>query len=165
MGKEKTRELDKLKKEYEKLRKKHNLPSFNELNKDFSIERVCEIETDFLLKEVRKSMADKIFDYLRFVETLLHPINAPMFYFSILKTLNNEDKKILGETYKELVESEIDFLEVDLEYSEEQEAKAIKKSYEKWQNVKKNLLRIINTVKKNWGSKFEPSSNNKGYFG
>ena len=56
MGKEKTRELDKLKKEYEKLRKKHNLPSFNELNKDFSIERVCEIETDFLLKEVRKSM-------------------------------------------------------------------------------------------------------------
>ena len=144
MGKEKTRELDKLKKEYEKLRKKHNLPSFNELNKDFSIERVCEIETDFLLKEVRKSMADKIFDYLRFVETLLHPINAPMFYFSILKTLNNEDKKILGETYKELVESEIDFVEVDLEYSEEQEAKAIKKSYEKWQNVKKNLLRIIN---------------------
>ena len=165
MPKEKPCELSRLKKEYEKLRKKHNLPSFNELNKDFSIERVCEIETEFLLREIRKYMSDKIFNYLRFVETLLHPVNAPMFYFSILKTLNNDDKRALGEAYKELVEIEMDFVEADLEYSEEHEARAIKKSCEKWQNVKKNILRVTNATKKNMNSKFEPSSNNKGYFG
>ena len=93
MPKEKPCELSRLKKEYEKLRKKHNLPSFNELNKDFSIERVCEIETEFLLREIRKYMSDKIFNYLRFVELILNPVNSPMFIFSIMKNIGEEEKR------------------------------------------------------------------------
>jgi hypothetical protein len=52
---------------------------------------------------------------------------------------------------------------LDLKYSEEAEAEAIKKYYELWQNIKKELLEIIEVIKKNWDNKLE--DNGKGYFG
>ena len=74
-----------------------------------------------------------------------------------------EDKKRLSEIYKELMKKEINFIEIDLEFNEENEAQLIKDSYKFWQTVKKDMLKILEKIKKKWDDKSEP--NNKGYFG
>ena len=155
--------LNEVKKNYLKFQEKYNLPSFEKLNEDFQIEKIAENETEYLLKEVKKTMADKFYNYLRFTETLLNPVNAPVLIFSIIKSIDSERKKKLGEIYKKLAQNEIRIIEIDLVYSEKKEAEFIKESYELWQEVKEELLDVIQNVKSNWNKKSEGKS--KGYFG
>lgn len=155
--------LNDLKKEYEKIQKEHGLPGFDELNKDFCIEKISDFETDFLLREVRKIMADRFSNYLRFIEAILNPVNVPMFIFSIVKSLSIEEKNKLTEVYKKLAEIEVELIGVDIEYVEKKEAEFIKQSFLVWQKIKKDILEIVRVIKKNWGNKLE--TNNKGYFG
>ena len=152
-----------LKKDYKKFQEKYKLPSFNELNEDFHIEKVSENETDFLLREIRKFMSERIFNYLRTVETLINPANAPMFVFSVVKTLNQEDKNKLTEIYKELARNEIKLFAIDAEYSEKKEADFIKESFNSWQKIKKDLVKILMSIEKNIDLKSD--SNHRKYFG
>ncbi|MFA5248894.1 MAG: hypothetical protein WC415_06825 [Patescibacteria group bacterium] len=155
--------LEELKENYKKIQKQYNLPEFNELNIDFSIEKVADVETDFLVREIGKMMAEKFSSYLRFVELMLNPINSPMFIFSIIKTLGENEKKKLSDFYKELTKIELSLIELDIDFSEEKEADFIKSSYKTWIEIKKDFLKIIDRIKSNWDSKSE--SNGKGYFG
>lgn len=155
--------LEELKENYKKIQKQYNLPEFNELNIDFSIEKVADVETDFLVREIGKMMAEKFSSYLRFVELMLNPVNSPMFIFSIIKTLGENEKKKLSDFYKELTKIELSLIELDIDFSEEKEADFIKSSYKTWTEMKKDFLSIIDRIKSNWDSKSE--SNGKGYFG
>jgi len=155
--------LEKVKKDYEQYRMKYNLPEFDKLNQDFAIEKISEIETDLLLREVRKFIADRLSNYMRFIEGLLNPANASIFTFSICKTFNLEDKKEIEDMFKELMRLEIELMEIDIQYSEEKEANFIKNSFEKWSSFKTRWKKIVDVVKKNWDNRLE--SGNKGYFG
>lgn len=156
-------DLEEFKAKYEVLKKKHGLPSFSELTEDFNIERASEAETEYPLREIRKFISDKLFNYLRFVEALLNPSNVPMYVFSIVKTLGADEKKKLSDIYAELAKIEIMIMEIDLDYSEKAEADFIKSSFKAWQTMKKDLLKIAEVVKKNWDLKSEAEK--KGYFG
>lgn len=155
--------IESLKKDYLKIQKKHNLPSFEKLNEDFQIERISEIETEILIREVRKTMSEKFANYLRFIETLLNPVSAPMSIFSIVKLIGTKEKEKLTEIYKNLVEMEVKVFELDVEFSEKKEAAFVKESYGSWQKMKTAFLEIIDVIKKNWNNK--PEANSKGYFG
>lgn len=156
-------DLENLKKDYLEIQKKYDLPSFDELNSDFQIEKSAEVETDFLIREIRKFMADKFSNYLRFTEAMLNPVNAPMFVFSIIKLLGVEEKKKLTKIYKTLTKNEIRLIELDIQFSEEKEIDFVKESYKMWQEIKKDLLEIIEVIKKAENNNFEV--NGKSYFG
>lgn len=156
-------DLEEMKKSYLKIQKKYSLPDFDELNREFNIEKTAETETDYLIREIRKSIADKLMNYMRFIESLLNPVNAPMFVFSAVKTLSSNDKQKLTDVYKKLAKNEIMLIETDVEFSEMKEAEFIKKSFRLWKKVQKEILKVLNVIKKNWDNKFEPES--KGYFG
>ena len=140
--------LEDLKKEYAEFQKRYALPTFDELNNDFQIEKASENETDFLLKEIRKLIAERLFNYLRFIESLLNPTGVPMFVYSIVKTFDVREKDKLTEVYKKLAKKEVELLELDIESTEEKEVKFIKDSYELWQNVKKDILEVVEVIKK-----------------
>lgn len=154
--------LEKLKTEYLELHNKHRLPSFKEMNEDFYIEKIAESETDILIREVRRTVGERLENYMRLVENLLNPVNVPMFVFSIIKLIGVEEKNKLQEIYKKLIQNEIKFVERDLEFEENKEAEFIRQSYELWQEIKKELANIFEKVQKDWGTKKEESS--KGYF-
>lgn len=155
--------LDKLKENYQKIQEKYNLPEFQRLNEDFQIERISETETDFLIREVRKFIAEKLFNCYKLVETLLNPTNAPMFVFSMIKSLGENEKKKLEEIYKKLAKNEVKLIKIDIEFSEENEALFIKNSYNLWQEIKRDFLEILKIVEENWGNKLPGKNGN--YFG
>ena len=154
--------LKKLKEEYSKIQKKYNLPSFDKLNEDFKIEKTAETETDFLVREIRGAIGETLENFLRFVEAILNPVNVPMFLFPIIKSLNTEEKNKLSEIYKKISKLEIDAMKL-LDYSEKKEAEFIKKSYKLWQEIKKDFVKIIESVENKTEAKIEKSE--KGYFG
>lgn len=160
-GKKRENCLECLKEEYKKIQQKHNLPSFEVLNEDFGIEKI-ELETDYLIREVRKYMADKLANYLRFVETLLNPSNVPIFVFSIIKTMGSEEMNKLKEIYKKLANKEVELVSLDLIFDEKKEVEFVKDTYKLWQEIKEELGGVMEIIKSNLNSKFEV--NNKGYF-
>jgi len=156
-------DLETLKKHYSVIQKKHNLPSFEDMNKDFHIEGLVEIETEHLARAVRKFMSDKLQNYLRFVEAILNPSNAPMFIFSVIKTLNEADRKKVSEIYKKLSRFEIDIIELDTVFSEEKDVKFIKEFYSTWQEVKKDMIALVGVIRENWDK--ESGKNSGAYLG
>jgi hypothetical protein len=156
-------ELEKLKENYKKIEKTYHLPDFDKLNSEFSIEKIAEIETDFLVREVARIIGEKFSNYLRFVELILNPSNSPMFIFSLIKTMGENEKKKLSEIYKELARIELNLIELDVDFSDKKEADFINSSYKTWMNMKKDFLEVIEKIKSNWDNKNE--NNSKGYFG
>ena len=161
---EKEYNLDALKQEYSKIQGKYNLPSFQELNEDFNIEKASEIEVELLIREIRRFVADKLSTYMRFVEAILNPVNVQMFIYSLIKSLETQEKEKLNEIYKKLSRNELKLIELDIKYSEEKEALFIKESYLMWQAIKNDLLVIIEKANDNWDNN-KSESKNKDYFG
>jgi len=155
--------LDELKKDYLVLQKKYNLPSFRELNEEFDVEKVAEHETDCLLREIRKAVMDKALAYLRFIEMLLNPSNAPIFFFALVKGLTHQDKRFLERIYKKLGGFEIDVIELDCSYSEKSEAEFIKKLVKEWKDIREEMLKFVEVLRRNWDQKSGKSD--KGYLG
>ena len=163
MENEEESNLEGFKKDYLEIQKKYDLPSFEEFNQDFHIEKLADIETYYLVREIRKMITDKFANYLRFIETFLHPSNSPMFVLSIVKLIDVEDKKRLVDMYEKLAKSEMKIVELDLEFSEEKDVKFVKDSFSLWQEIKKDLLMFVRKIEANWDNK--PVANGKGYFG
>jgi hypothetical protein len=155
--------LELLKKEYGKLEKKYSLPKFKFLNEDFDIERISEKETDFVLREARKAIMDKVLAYLRFTELLLNPQSAPMFFFSLIKSLNPSDKNLVERIYKKIAEYELEVIGLDNIYSEKKEAEFIKKIHREWQEIKKDVDELVQIMNKNWKQKSKKIE--REYFG
>ena len=44
--------LDELKKVYLEIQKKYSLPDFDKLNEDFNIEKLADVETEYLIREI-----------------------------------------------------------------------------------------------------------------
>tara|TARA_Y100000310_G_scaffold147139_1_gene146406 strand:+ start:1777 stop:2256 length:480 start_codon:yes stop_codon:yes gene_type:complete len=137
--------LDELKKQYTVFKNKYNLPEFSELNEIFDIEET-DIETEFFLRKVRRMISEKITNYLRFFEIILNPSNAPMFAFKMIKKLEEKDKIDLGDIYEKLGNLEFELVKLDLEYNEANEAKFIKKTYEIFISLRKEVLLIVNKM-------------------
>lgn len=156
-------DLKNLKEKYKIFQEKYFLPDFEELNREFSIEKIAETETDFLIREIVKLIGEKISNYMHFVEAVLNPVNSPIFIFSIIKTLGEEEKRKFNEIYKELAKIQVQLIELDVNFSVENGADFINEVTGKWKKLKENFIEIIKKIKSNWDSKSE--SNSKAYFG
>jgi len=155
--------LEKLKEDYEIIRKKYNFPSFDEMNKEFFIEKLAESETDILVRELRKQVGDRLANYMRFMETLINPVNVPMFVFSLVKSLSSEDKTKLGEMYNLLAKKEIEFIKLDISFSESGEVKFINESVDLWKIIQTDFSEIILRLESKLDDKAEVRD--RDYFG
>ena len=159
MEKEKT-SIQEMKERYEKLRKEYSLPDFEKLNEDFQIEKLSEIETEHLLREIRKFISEKVSSYFKFLESILNPMNAPVFIHSIVRVLSEEGKQKINQMYGEMEMVQLELLDLDTIYKEKKEASFIKSTQEKWDIMKKEMEKIIKNIRSNWANSEDQKENN-----
>jgi hypothetical protein len=152
-----------IKKEYKKLQKKHSLPTFEKLDENFHVSKIGEKDLSFLAREIRGSMNEKFSAYLALFENLLSPAGPPMFVFSLLRGISPGDKEKVKEIYTILAKSQLDIMKLDTVYSEEKEIEFINNSYEKWQDLKLEIMQLIENFESIFGN--ENSERTKGYLG
>ena len=155
--------LDDLKKEYEPLRKKYKLDDFSKLNENFEIEKIQERETEFLLREIRRAVSEKIAAFLRFFELFVSPQSSPVFVMTHLKNLSAKEKEIIEKMYLELVKIELTAVTLDIVYNEAKEAEFIKETTRKWYVMQPQIKSVANII-----LKVEPNvveKKGKSYFG
>jgi len=155
--------LSELKEQYEVFRKKYDLPMFSELNTLFEIEEI-DVNTEFLLRKIRKVVYEKLVNYTRFIEVILNPANASLFFFKLIKKLDSDDLEELSKIYDSLGKFEIEIVKLDLDYNEKTEAEFIKKAFQIFnEELRKKLLSVINKISNN-SDNFK-KKNNGSYFG
>ncbi|MEM4625342.1 MAG: hypothetical protein QXJ28_01050 [Candidatus Pacearchaeota archaeon] len=147
---------------YIKLQKKYQLPSYEELNEYFEISK-SEFDRDTLIRDIRKSITSKIFSAITFVELLLNPSNASMFYMFLVKGIGPSEKEILNKVFNKLGEIQIESFYLELDYNEEKEAEFVKNTFVEWKSIIFDLTKVIDVLKLNW--KKDGMKKSRSYFG
>ncbi|MEA3248460.1 MAG: hypothetical protein U9Q73_02015 [Nanoarchaeota archaeon] len=128
---------------YDKLKQKYELPEFGKLSENFDIEKTIDKESQFLIREIRRTINEKLSAYTHLFETILNPTATPIFMFSILRGIDEDNKKKIKEIYKKLSRLQIKAIKLDTIYSEQAEVEFIKNSFNEWQDLKKIIYGII----------------------
>ncbi|HIH42153.1 TPA: hypothetical protein HA246_00750 [Candidatus Woesearchaeota archaeon] len=138
---------DEIKAEYEKLRKKYSsLPDYNKLNDEFEIANID--YPNFLLREIRHKMCDKIVDFAKIFEEL---ITAESFVnMHELKAFVSEDKKKIFDLFRELMKINRSSLLLRLTEDDKANAKFIGDSLQQWIQLKKEILPVLQKLESAW---------------
>jgi len=152
---------EKIRKKYEELKKKYSLPDFEELNKEFEIS-IIEYE-DFLLREIRKKIADKINTMCEFFEDLLSPDNTIANLYEY-KAFNDAEREDVFRLYRRLKVLEKLSLELSLNHDEKKDAEFINEFFSSWESIKNKIIKIIRKMRDFW-EKESTKKENEEYFG
>ncbi|MEK6892712.1 MAG: hypothetical protein AABX07_00760 [Nanoarchaeota archaeon] len=140
-------ELKELKKRYSELEKKYKLPAFRSMNEDFEIEKI-NLESEVLLRVIRKIMMDKVLSFLNFIERVItNPVGLPRIYYGYVKAMDNNDKIELEKLYDSFGELSLDAFKLEVYTSEKEEAELIKKISRTWQLSKPELIKVAAKMK------------------
>lgn len=151
----------KLKKLYEALRKKHKLPTFDEMDSEFEISAI-EAESG-LLREIRKHISERVGNINSLVEEVLQPdTNLVNLYES--RVFNETEKQGLFELYKKLMVVDRTLAELMIANDEKLDAQFIKSFAAEWKKIKPELLNFIRKLKDSWEKETEEGES-AGYMG
>lgn len=155
--------LTDFKRDYEVLRKKYSLPDYVFMNQNFEIELLSDIETDLLVKRIRKQVNDRVSAGLRTMEIFMNPQNAPLFILNALRGFNSAEKDIINVLYKKFAQFELEAFSLENKYDEKKEGEFIKNICAEWENLTKEMEKLTSAMK--IGFNKASTTSEKSYFG
>ena len=152
---------EKIKKKYNELKNRYSLPDFEELNNEFELLTIE--HEDFLLRQIRKKIADKINVICELLEDLLSPDNSLANIYEY-KAFDDDERKKIFEFYKRLKVLEKSALELSVNPDEKNDAEFIKDVFSSWNKMRSEITSFIKKIKSFWENESTKSSS-VGYFG
>lgn len=141
--------LTNLKNSYDIIKKKFNLPEFDELDSEFEI-RALDIEkSGILIKALLRIILSKLAIFLNYLEPIISP--NPQSYHSMveLNNLSDDDKHEIFDYYKSLSSLYHEGCAIELK-SEKEVANFIKKIYQKWPELKRKEIYFLDKITQTW---------------
>ncbi len=139
-----------IKETYKKLQKTYKLPKFEDINSEFEITTIE--NKDFLLREIRRKIAEKIQAYIKILEGLMQP-EPTITNLHEIRAL--DEKEQVYQIFKGLMILERTNIETSVDENDKKTADFINHCWKKWSNIKKKLLKIIQELKKSWEEESE----------
>lgn len=132
---------------FEELIKKHKLPSFNELDKEFEISTIDKKE--FPLREIRRKIAEKIDLYITLFESVLQ-VEPTIKTLNEIGAFSESEKENLYKLFRKFMVIDRSSIETSIDEDDEKTAEFIKTVFDQWKDLKKELLPIIKKLKESW---------------
>lgn len=156
--------MEQIKKEYNEVAKKNNLPGWEELDREYELGYIGPIlEINQPLRFVRRRINDRFAWAATFLQGLLHPNPGSLISIQESKFFSDDDRKTILDLLKEFMQLERTSFALDLTWNEKEEAEFIKSAHKKWTTSKKQLEIFADKLRIGWK---EESKNSKGaYFG
>ena len=136
-----------MKESYEPLKREFNLPSFEELDSFFDISSIE--DATFVLRAVRKKIAEKIDYFCSILDDIIHP-ESSFASFREATVFTDPEKEEVLELYKKLMFFSRLSIELNIEDSNAENADFINKFMLKYPEIKKHLKIIIIKLKESW---------------
>lgn len=150
--------------EYNKLRKKYNLPDFDKLDNEFEISNIKEdIDKKFLLRSIRRRINDRIIAFCNLLEGILSPDPSSMICLHENRFFNEDYRERISNFLTDLMRLERESLIMDIDFSDKQDAEFINSVFGRWDDIKQFMCKVANDMKQGW--KKEEKGTNEHYFG
>ena len=154
-----------IKKEYEQLRKKHNLPSYEELDNEFELLYFSPvIEVNYVLRFIRRRITDKLKGFVNFFHGIINPNPSNLISLQESKFIPQEEKEKISELINEIMVLDSKSILLDLEQSEKNDAEFIKEALKRWSKMKKTITNYVSKIKEGWESDIKEEEKSH-YFG
>ena len=140
--------MEEIKKKYEDLEKKYKLPSFNNLNNEFEITTIEHEE--FLLREIRRKIIEKMELYTKVLESLLQPNTDSLSDMYECRIFGDEEKDKLFKLFKRLMYFDRLSIETSIDENDKKSAEFINDIWKEWDKIKKELSIFIKKLKEEW---------------
>lgn len=141
--------IQELIKEYEKIRVKYKLPSFDYLNEEFEIRSIKIEEQGTLIKAILRAITNKISVFMSILESVIDPSRQTMHDMIEKSNITNEEKQKMFVIYKKLGklyhESFLVFLQ-----NENEIASYINSLIKEWPKIKEKQISFTKQIVKSW---------------
>lgn len=154
-----------LKKDYEILGKKYDLPKYEELDDEFELlyfQNIIEIK--YPLRFVRRRIIDKFGGLVSFFQNILNPGSGSLIAMEESGFLSKEEKDELITLVKKMVTLERESLLLDINHDDGKDAEFIKKAYFRWKEFKVNIEKHTRKLRDGWKKETKEESD-EHYFG
>jgi hypothetical protein len=136
-----------IKKKYEEMRHKHDLPDFKLLNSDFEVSKIEELE--FLPRELRRAMIDKIDTFIGTLHEIIQPdTNAASMYE--VRIFEESEKTKIFEIFRKLMYYKRYSMELEVICDEKADYRFINDLFKEWQFIKPDVLKLARKLKLSW---------------
>jgi hypothetical protein len=151
-----------VKKEYEKLRVKYNLPSYRRLNNAFELDL---LESDkLLLKQIKKRIREKFEGIALFIIPLIQPRADDWVSIQEYKNCSEKDRKELSKLLKKVMILGRKFSEAHFLQDDKHDAKFITIACNEWEELRKPLAKFALKLQDCW-KKDDPKKETRSYLG
>jgi len=150
-----------MKKEYEELQKKYNLPSLKEMDSDFQISTIE--KKIFLTREIVKKISEKMEKFTHLMEEILSP-ESGLSSLNESSMFDTEEKKEILKIYRKLMYNHRTNTLLSINYDEKEYAKQINILFDEWQIMKPSLEKIVKKMQNSW-NKDKKTKLELSYFG
>ncbi len=138
-----------VKKEYEELRKEHPiLPSFESIDTEFEISSIE--KTEFLLRKVKRKIAERLEPILDFLERSLMPDPNSLTDAYEFNCFTDGEKEEIFQMFRQLMDNYRLILETDLEGDDKKDVETIKKLYDLWKQNKGKIIGVVKKARQCW---------------
>ncbi len=155
-----TEKID-FKAEYEKLRKKYNLPDFEVLNKEFELVDMEKKEN--VPRALRRRLREKLIFFCRIVEGIIYPTERSPLATYESSFFDDFTKLQLSKIHRMMMVFDRKGLCLDVEDSEEKNMGYILDLLKEWPGLKRELLKTVVLMERSWQNHIEEKA--QGYFG
>ena len=151
-----------IEKEYGNLSKKYKLPKFKDIDAEFEISALD--NEKFLIKNILRSISEKLEFYIEVIGSLVHPDGSSISSMYEIRFFTEDEKNGMYRLFKKLMKTDGNVIELVLKNDEKEQADFLNKFFTDWQNMKKELLDYIGKMKDSW-EKQSTIEEDIGYFG
>jgi hypothetical protein len=137
-----------VKDEYDKLRKQYNLPSFNDLDKEFDLS--CVEQENRVLPETRDRLKDRLDLGLAIIDKVVHPDTGSVISMIEHSFFDDDEKNSAWALAKRIMVLKRSITEASLLNDEKIDVTIIKQIYEQWPSIKQVLLGFVTKMKSSW---------------
>ncbi len=149
---------------YESLTKRYDLPKFDDLNKEFEISSIKQLDkTDFLLRVIRRRITDKLAMFCNILQSLILPNTGSAINMYELKMFDENDKEQIEKLLAEMMFLERKSLLLDIKSEDNVEVEFLKTTWKQWPKFSIEMAKIAEKMSKGW--KQEDKLDKTQYFG
>ena len=137
-----------IEKQYNELRKKLKLPDFKEIDFEFEISSLE--QTNFLLREIIRRIAERLDFYSTMLEEVLQPDASNLYAMHETRFFDQTEKNHMYDLYRILMNLNRQSIEITLEHTDKSEADYISGFLNDWRQIKQDLIKLVKKMRASW---------------
>ncbi len=147
---------------YNDLKKKHSLPDFAALDKEFEISTIE--KPAFLLRAIRRKVGERIDAAIQLIDPLIQPDAGSYVHLTEYRAITENDRKELIAHFQHVMELSLACIDAELSTDDAQDATFINRAATEWPALRAALRPFVKKIGAHWTKNTEHKTD-VGYFG